>query len=139
VINFNKEITMNMCRIQRFSFLLLILVLIAGCAQTGKTTTSGADQDFLTNSYNGLKVSAVSVDGAMKTIASLYTSGKISEDVKAQVITAYDKFKLAYADSTSKLSVYSITPTDATKTAATTAIANVGIQVAAIIALSVVQ
>jgi len=118
---------------------ILMIVAMAGCASTGKVTTTGADSDFITNSYNGLKASAVSADGAMKIISGLYTSGAVSKDVKARSIKAYDKFKAAYDKAAEKLAAYSVTPSETLKTETEVALSDVGIQVAAVIALSIVQ
>ena len=119
--------------------LILLLFFTAACAKTGAVTTSGADQDFITNSYNALDLGGKSVDRAMTAIGMLYKAGQFSSSDKAMAVQAYSTFQTSYNRAVDALTVYSVTPSPANKTAVTAALVDVGVQVAAVVALSIIQ
>ena len=117
---------------------LILLAFLTACASTGNKTNTGADADFIANSYKSLATAGTTVDTAMKTIAALYAAKQLGEDVKVRAITAATAFNVVYLDAVDKLSAYAKVPTDASKLAAQTALATVAVQVAAIVALNII-
>ena len=128
-----------MKRANRLAFLLIIMLALVSCGKSdGTLTSTGADATFVANSYQTLDVAGKSVDTAMKSIAMLYKAGQFSEANKAMAVSAANQFKLSYDSAVDALLLYSTTPTAANKSAVTAALVNVGVQVAAVVALNIV-
>ena len=134
----------------RWSVILWIYVFIAlavgvmGCAKSGTVqpytnAPTGLDATFVDNTYKEQQAVATAVDTAMGSMGALYKAGKFSEANKVKAIAADTTFKTAYDAAVTALQVYDLTPTDANKSAVTSAMVALGIQAAAVTALNVAE
>ena len=130
----------------KLSVLLWIYIFTAlavglmGCASNGtQKTSNGADLQFITDSYKSLDIAGKSVDAAMTAIGTLYKAGQFSEDAKTRAIAADTAFQASYKSAVDALAAYRAAPSDATKQAAQVAMASVAVQVAAVVALNVIN
>ncbi|MEN6445579.1 MAG: hypothetical protein ABFC98_05985 [Candidatus Cloacimonas sp.] len=121
-----------------FAVLVMVLMLI-GCANTGTTTTAGADQDFITNSYNALSVAGQAYDKGMTAIGTMYKAGQFSEENKVKAVAVATIYKAKYEEAVDALVLYSKSPTAANKLAVQTKIGEATAQVAAITALQILN
>jgi len=119
--------------------IITIVLILAGCASTGKLTPSGADADFISNWYKVLYSEAGVVDATMTSLGALYKAGELPDTVKQQAVIAHTQFSSDYSKAVAALVSYYTSPTDVTKSAANSACIQVQVQAAAITAISILQ
>jgi hypothetical protein len=124
---------------RKYFVVLVMSLMLIGCANTGTTTTSGADADFITNSYNALFIAGQSYDKGMTAIGTMYKAGQFSEENKAKAVAIATVYKAKYEEAIDSLVLYSKTPTAANKLATQIKIGEATAQVAAITALQILN
>lgn len=126
-------------RTLRASGILLLLVVFVACASTGARTATGADQGFITNQYKLLRAAGETYDKAMLTLGAMYKAGQLSEKDKVSATAIGKVFKSRYDSAVDALALYSRVPTEANRSAVTRSVTEVGVQVSAITALTLIK
>ncbi len=91
--------------------MFMMLTFTTGCVSTGTTTTTSTtstitSNPIVDNTYKILKTAYVVYDNGMKTVATLYESGRISIEDKDKVIVVAKKFVVSYKFLVKSLEMY---------------------------------
>ena len=117
--------------------MVFILIFAFGCSSTGKVTSSGADFDFIKDSYKVLQTAGITADSAMTALGIAYKNKKLSQENKDKAVEVFKEFQKEYDKAIDALAAYSVAPNDISKNKVKLSLTNVGLKVSLIVAINV--
>ena len=106
---------------------LLVVMAFLGCAH---------NKTFIENAYDTIATANDTVDGLMTYLGEQHCAGAITDQQKADIISAYEKYRLASNLADEALAVYATTKTKESQEAYTAALVSMMTNKQAILSLA---